>query len=59
MRQLFKEGKYKLLGLFECDNYSREETIRGNTVDVYSRNMREIFREFFAPVKSAEAKDQV
>ena len=26
---------------------------------VYSRNMIEIFREFFAPVKSAGAKDQV
>ena len=31
-RKLFKGGNYQLSGLFECDNYSREETIRGNTI---------------------------
>ena len=31
-RKLFKGGNYKLLGGFDRGNYSREETIRGNTV---------------------------
>ena len=30
-RKLFKGENYQFLGLFECDNYSREETIRGIT----------------------------
>ena len=28
-RKLFKGGNYKLLGGFNCGNYSREETIQG------------------------------
>ena len=28
-RKLFKGGNYKLLGGFDCGNYSREETIQG------------------------------
>ena len=28
-RKLFKGGNYKLLGRFDCGNYSREETIQG------------------------------
>ena len=32
MRQLFKGGNYQIIGGFDCGNYSREETIFGNTV---------------------------
>ena len=39
-RQLFKGGNYWLLGLSECENYSREETIRGNTVS--DQNIRQL-----------------
>ena len=42
-RKLFKGGNYWLLGHFECDNYSREETICGNAV---CRPIVVIFRNY-------------
>ena len=41
-RKLFKGGNYKLLGGFDCGNYSRAETIRGNTVCHILRQNKEL-----------------